>query len=177
MFISDSDGYEFSLVSLDNKQWHFEAGSQEERDEWVTVIEQQILSSLQGNESNKSRTRQTHPIDPQTIATIKNQIPGNLNCIDCDAPSKFYLILTFFTFGVDCEFHFDIMILSGVRVTKDNGRQSKALFQDSLCFIITDPEWASINLGVLMCIECSGIHRNLGSHISKVRSLDLDDWP
>lgn len=41
----------------------------------------------------------------------------------------------------------------------------------------TDPEWASINLGVLMCIECSGIHRNLGSHISKVRSLDLDEWP
>lgn len=39
-----------------------------------------------------------------------------------------------------------------------------------------DPDWASLNLGVLMCIECSGIHRNLGSHISKVRSLDLDDW-
>ena len=37
-----------------------------------------------------------------------------------------------------------------------------------------DPEWASINLGVLLCIECSGIHRSLGSHISKVRSLTLD---
>jgi Arf-GAP/GTPase/ANK repeat/PH domain-containing protein 1/3 len=40
-----------------------------------------------------------------------------------------------------------------------------------------DPEWASLNLGVLMCIECSGIHRNLGTHISKVRSLGLDEWP
>ena len=39
-----------------------------------------------------------------------------------------------------------------------------------------DPTWASINLGILICIECSGIHRNLGSHISKVRSLDLDSW-
>ncbi|XP_032249537.1 arf-GAP with GTPase, ANK repeat and PH domain-containing protein 1 isoform X3 [Phoca vitulina] len=40
-----------------------------------------------------------------------------------------------------------------------------------------NPNWASLNLGALMCIECSGIHRNLGTHLSRVRSLDLDDWP
>jgi len=37
-----------------------------------------------------------------------------------------------------------------------------------------DPNWVSINLGILVCIHCSGIHRSLGSHISKVRSLTLD---
>eukprot|EP00899_Mesostigma_viride_P011742 jgi/Mesvir1/20569/Mv14813-RA.2 len=37
-----------------------------------------------------------------------------------------------------------------------------------------DPVWASLNLGVLMCIDCSGTHRQLGVHISKVRSLTLD---
>ncbi|KAJ2023325.1 hypothetical protein IWW57_004163, partial [Coemansia sp. S610] len=36
------------------------------------------------------------------------------------------------------------------------------------------PEWCSLNLGCLLCIECSGIHRSLGTHISKVRSLTLD---
>jgi len=34
-------------LSIHNKQWHFEASSVEERDEWVAAIEQQILSSLQ----------------------------------------------------------------------------------------------------------------------------------
>lgn len=37
-----------------------------------------------------------------------------------------------------------------------------------------DPDWASLNLGILLCIECSGVHRNLGVHLSKVRSLTLD---
>ncbi|KAL7875408.1 hypothetical protein AOLI_G00103710 [Acnodon oligacanthus] len=40
----------------------------------------------------------------------------------------------------------------------------------------TEPRWASINLGITLCIECSGIHRSLGVHNSKVRSLTLDSW-
>uniref|UniRef100_M1CXI4 Gcn4-complementing protein n=1 Tax=Solanum tuberosum TaxID=4113 RepID=M1CXI4_SOLTU len=38
----------------------------------------------------------------------------------------------------------------------------------------SEPDWASLNLGILICIECSGIHQNLGVHISKVRSITLD---
>lgn len=45
------------------------------------------------------------------------------------------------------------------------------------CSACLDPDWASLNLGALMCIECSGTHRHLGAHLSRVRSLDLDDWP
>ncbi|KAG0359548.1 hypothetical protein BG005_000587 [Podila minutissima] len=37
-----------------------------------------------------------------------------------------------------------------------------------------NPDWCAINLGILICIECSGIHRSLGTHISKVRSFTLD---
>ncbi|MES1913706.1 MAG: hypothetical protein MHM6MM_005874, partial [Cercozoa sp. M6MM] len=36
------------------------------------------------------------------------------------------------------------------------------------------PDWASINLGVLVCIVCAGVHRSLGVEYSKVRSIDMD---
>ncbi|CAH1155114.1 unnamed protein product [Phaedon cochleariae] len=119
----DNEANEFYIVSLDNKQWHFEASSSDERDEWVAAIEQQILNSLQSNETFKMKC---NPVEASTLQSIKARVPGNGYCVDCDAPN---------------------------------------------------PDWASLNLGVLMCIECSGIHRNLGSHISRVRSMDLDEWP
>ncbi|XP_029943844.1 arf-GAP with Rho-GAP domain, ANK repeat and PH domain-containing protein 2 isoform X2 [Salarias fasciatus] len=37
-----------------------------------------------------------------------------------------------------------------------------------------DPEWASVNLGVVICKKCAGQHRSLGPSLSKVRSLKLD---
>lgn len=39
-----------------------------------------------------------------------------------------------------------------------------------------DPRWASWNLGIFICIRCSGIHRGMGTHISRVKSVDLDAW-
>lgn len=108
---NEQEQFEFHIVSLDNKQWHFEASSVEERDEWVQAIEQQILNSLQvrtpnrktrtsseiqlffqSNESSKSKSGQrTSIMDLQAIKTLKSDIPGNNRCVDCDAPRKFFL--------------------------------------------------------------------------------------
>nr|XP_031295500.1 arf-GAP with SH3 domain, ANK repeat and PH domain-containing protein 1 isoform X5 [Camelus dromedarius] len=38
----------------------------------------------------------------------------------------------------------------------------------------SEPTWLSTNLGILTCIECSGIHREMGVHISRIQSLELD---
>ncbi|XP_061459342.1 ARF GTPase-activating protein GIT2 isoform X7 [Rhineura floridana] len=43
--------------------------------------------------------------------------------------------------------------------------------------IATDPCWASINRGVLICDECCSVHRSLGRHISQVRHLKHTPWP
>eukprot|EP01117_Protostelium_nocturnum_P007450 TRINITY_DN2664_c0_g1_i1.p1 TRINITY_DN2664_c0_g1~~TRINITY_DN2664_c0_g1_i1.p1 ORF type:complete len:533 (+),score=219.07 TRINITY_DN2664_c0_g1_i1:116-1714(+) len=39
-----------------------------------------------------------------------------------------------------------------------------------------NPQWASVSFGIFFCLECSGIHRSYGSHISFVRSLTMDAW-
>lgn len=83
---ADSDGYEFIIVSLDNRQWHFEASSAQEREEWVSAIEQQILSSLQLNESRKSKGRTNSTSDAESILSIRS-VRGNSKCADCDSPS------------------------------------------------------------------------------------------
>ncbi|ODQ78515.1 hypothetical protein BABINDRAFT_9289 [Babjeviella inositovora NRRL Y-12698] len=44
------------------------------------------------------------------------------------------------------------------------------------CKVTKNPRWASWNLGCFMCIRCSGIHRSMGTHISRVKSVDLDSW-
>ncbi|KAL1504897.1 hypothetical protein AB1Y20_008666 [Prymnesium parvum] len=53
--------------------------------------------------------------------------------------------------------------------------------ENGLCFECSTPmdfrtAWASINLGVFICIQCSGIHRSLGVHLSKVKMVHGDDW-
>ncbi|XP_042403238.1 ADP-ribosylation factor GTPase-activating protein AGD2-like isoform X1 [Zingiber officinale] len=73
----------------------------------------------------------------------------------------------------------DTQMLEGSLSTKVNDNVSKILRNipgNDVCAECgaLEPEWASLNLGILVCIECSGVHRKLGVHISKVRSLTLD---
>ncbi|KAH3915851.1 hypothetical protein HBI56_041130 [Parastagonospora nodorum] len=39
-----------------------------------------------------------------------------------------------------------------------------------------NPGWASWSLGIFLCMRCAALHRKLGTHISKVKSLSMDKW-
>eukprot|EP00294_Goniomonas_avonlea_P011228 CAMPEP_0114557700 /NCGR_PEP_ID=MMETSP0114-20121206/9973_1 /TAXON_ID=31324 /ORGANISM="Goniomonas sp, Strain m" /LENGTH=387 /DNA_ID=CAMNT_0001743011 /DNA_START=16 /DNA_END=1175 /DNA_ORIENTATION=- len=49
---------------------------------------------------------------------------------------------------------------------------------NNLCFECNDrrPQWASVTLGCFICLQCSGVHRSLGVHLSYVRSITMDKW-
>ncbi len=130
------------------------------------------------------------------LQSVRN-MRGNTRCVDCEAQSEFcYKSRSACTF---CYVHYDLMIYWSIYILEHpkwpfiSFHMEKiglnvcayAVYKLKDCFFVSvslyldflDPDWASLNLGALICIECSGIHRNLGTHLSRVRSLDLDEWP
>lgn len=39
-----------------------------------------------------------------------------------------------------------------------------------------NPRWASHNLGIFICVNCASIHRKIGTHVTKIKSLTMDTW-
>jgi len=68
---------------------------------------------------------------------------------------------------------------SGERTAANQAMIERLTRAETKCMDCRAPQqplsWVSLNNATMLCIECSGVHRSLGSHISKVRSLMLDD--
>lgn len=88
----EDEDFVFVIVSLDNKQWHFQAQSAEDRENWLQAIENQILLSLQNIQSDKEKLRNVNSEQSNNEKIFKDQIKqiaGNNYCLDCDDTSKY----------------------------------------------------------------------------------------
>lgn len=132
------------------------------------------------------------------VCTVKLSVDSNRNyCFEIISPYKTFFLqadskesLSMWMTSLQNEIasQLDQQDCLSKDTSEDKGRELKERLEHLDQFYLIDPKnkicvdcgdveptWISINLGIFICLECSGIHRSLGTHISKVRSFTLDN--
>eukprot|EP00656_Telonema_subtile_P003252 TRINITY_DN11487_c0_g1_i5.p1 TRINITY_DN11487_c0_g1~~TRINITY_DN11487_c0_g1_i5.p1 ORF type:complete len:610 (-),score=121.66 TRINITY_DN11487_c0_g1_i5:41-1870(-) len=156
---------------------------------WL-VLDNGVLWVIPADKESSKQAKKKKPVrSPMAVATVKvpREVPFSFEVI---TPQWQFLFQSFGALSqarwVSCLRNATADCLYGSESAKNETQVSTK--QLELLWAATgntaccdcgspDPEWISINLGVLFCIECSGIHRSLGAHLSKVRGLKLDTLP
>ncbi|ORY82526.1 hypothetical protein BCR37DRAFT_379522 [Protomyces lactucae-debilis] len=138
----------------------YQTTGEEELESWIKHITAAIEGLLDGSASQKS-------FDIERVQHNREvkQTGGNAGAIFGSSGSRRSTLST-----------------ELLRNNKEDARRLLSVLRDADpmngmcadCGSTSKVEWCSINLAVILCIECSGVHRSLGSHISKVRSLTMD---
>ncbi len=183
--VDDNSGsgekFEFEIVTPERKRgWMFATRSDEERQEWIEALQasigslinnQQLQDGVEGDhlagmrKSNSSREKNSSNMIGMSI--IRKVIPGGKGHRKSrsvtSAEAARLMAMSLMQEGSESSVLSELATVPGNDACVDCGK--------------SDPDWASMNLGILFCLNCSGVHRHLGSHISKVRSLTMDKWP
>eukprot|EP00004_Rigifila_ramosa_P028162 TRINITY_DN9467_c0_g1_i2.p1 TRINITY_DN9467_c0_g1~~TRINITY_DN9467_c0_g1_i2.p1 ORF type:complete len:537 (+),score=86.46 TRINITY_DN9467_c0_g1_i2:163-1611(+) len=167
----------FELVCVSaNRSYFLQAENQHDYSIWVSCVRNQIESLLNQGHATKSM-EDIRGVSGQFSDT--SRFSENSRFSDSSRPSS----------TASLDFAPDAPPRLSTQSTHGGEQQGSASAQQPVLKILQNkslynnecadcsaasPEWCVLNAGVLVCIECSGIHRSLGVHISKVRSLRLD---
>jgi Arf-GAP/SH3 domain/ANK repeat/PH domain-containing protein len=137
--------YCIEIITPRNVKRLFQLNSEAERDSWV-----QALIKGAGLKADDNQYNQQLNVPKKSTNTV-SQLP-NANIVSLEIT--------------------DDVPSSPLALVQDVDPSNRVCCD---CGGTADVEWISLNLLVVVCIACSGVHRSLGSHISKIRSLTLDD--
>ncbi|KAF4013874.1 hypothetical protein G4228_005336 [Cervus hanglu yarkandensis] len=149
----------FDLVTH-NRTYHFQAEDEHECEAWVSVLQNckdEALSSAFLGEPGSGPgpwgaagpDGEPQDLTKLLIAEVESR-PGNGQCCDCGAAGA-----------------------AGRGEAGGSGGAGPTPLRPEWLYF-ADPTWLSTNLGVLTCIQCSGVHRELGVRFSRMQSLTLD---
>lgn len=138
--------FTFEVISPNAPTRIYQATSEVERAQWIQVIQNAIVSWIDGRIEWEETGVPRGSLGALDLVDSSNTASA-FNAIPSTPPEGLVILA-------------DIWSVEALQRCSDCHR--------------SNPDWCSINLGVMLCIECSGIHRSLGSHVSKVRSVTLD---
>ncbi|KAL7269765.1 hypothetical protein RUND412_007559 [Rhizina undulata] len=166
----------------------YQATSEEDMNNWISAINNAVKSTIEGGGSvrNFDSSQLVEESGPTRLKNIQSALTGK-------GPSHHNSVHGSNPLSYSSSANNSIYRRTTVGAKPTNVRRNSSNFGDDPEKLLqmvreADPsnsscadcgsqvktEWVSINLGIILCIECSGLHRSLGTHISKVRSLTLD---
>ncbi|KAM8834895.1 arf-GAP with Rho-GAP domain, ANK repeat and PH domain-containing protein 1 isoform 1-T1 [Synchiropus picturatus] len=200
--VKKQDKGRFSIY-FHKKHYDFMAHSEEIQDGWVTSLQacrgQQgpAPPELQGQITIKdTRTKVYAAVlghdlwiypnkDSYQLGIASYCVPLNVSSVKSTGKHTFSLVTPYKTFNLSVDSSKDLSLwLDGLSATISSALSSSQVAlrlwtnpYNKVCGDCgaADPEWASVNLLMVICHSCAGPHRALGTKLSKVRSLKMDN--
>lgn len=165
----------FEVISPHQKARTLQADSHETMNRWITAITESISAQLDKQRIAKPGNRRNSNASSNRSPAMTGSLPSSsLNAMSHHSDAK-----TSASGSSESKFPNSILQEADEELKKrekDMNDVYEAQDENKRCADCEEkrPIWLSLNLGILICLECSGIHRSMGTHISKVRSLTLD---